>query len=61
MKMHIKMHTVATYTVIPYVTLDHKTSNKGIFFKIEIYTSSDVYMLSIDVWLVWIEQYLAEI
>ncbi len=40
-----------------YVTLDHKTSHKGKFFKIEIYTL----MLSIDVWFVMTGQYLAKI
>ncbi len=35
------------------VTLDHKTSHKSQFFKIEIYTSSESWInkLSIDVWL----------
>ncbi len=48
---------------MPYVTLDHKTSYKGTFFKIEIYTSSEIWInkLSIDVWFVRIGQYLAEI
>ncbi len=27
-----------------YVTLDHKTSHKGQFFKIEIYTSSETWI-----------------
>ncbi len=46
-----------------YVTLDHKTSHKGTFFKIEIYTSANsrINNLSIDVWFVMIGQYLAEI
>ncbi len=46
-----------------YVTLDHKTSHKGQFFKIENYTSSESWInkLSIDVWFVMIGQYLAEI
>ncbi len=41
-----------------FVTLDHKTSHKGQFVKIEIYTSSEswINMLSI----VRIGQYLAE-
>ncbi len=45
------------------VTLDHKTSHKGQFFEIEMYTSSESWInkLSIDVWFVMIEQYLAEI
>ncbi len=45
------------------VTLDHKTSHKGQFLEIEIYTSSEswINMLSIDVWFVMIGQYLAEI
>ncbi len=45
-----------------YVTLDHKTSHKGQFVEIEIYTSSEsgVNNLSIDVWFVMIGQYLAE-
>ncbi len=46
-----------------YVTLDHKTSHKGQFFEIEIYTASESWInkLSIDVWFVMIGQYLAEI
>ncbi len=34
------------------MTLDHKTSHKGHFFKIEIYTSPEGWInkLSIDVW-----------
>ncbi len=48
--------------LIKYVTLDHKTSHKGPFFKIEVYiTSSWINKLSIDVWFVMIGQYLAEI
>ncbi len=45
------------------MTLDHKTSHKGHFFKIEIYTSSESWInnLSIDVWFVMRGQYLAEI
>ncbi len=45
------------------VTLDHKTSHKCQFFKIEIYTSygSWINKHSIDVWFVRIGQYLAEI
>ncbi len=42
------------------MTLDHKTSYKGQFFKIEIYTSW-INNLSIGVWFVMIGQYLAEI
>ncbi len=40
------------------VTRDHKTSHKGQFFEIEIYTSPESWInkLSIDVW--WIWQYL---
>ncbi len=43
-----------------YVTLDHKTSHKGQFFKIEIYATSESWInnISIDVWFVMIEQYL---
>ncbi len=43
--------------------MDHKTSHKCNFFKIEIYTSTEswIHKLSIDVWLVRIGQYLAEI
>ncbi len=46
-----------------YVTLDHKTSHKGQFFEIEIYTSYESWINkpSIDVWFVMIGQYLAEI
>ncbi len=55
------------------MTLDHKTSHKGKFFEIEIYTSSenwinklsttDLYrsVLSTEVWFVRIGPYLAEI
>ncbi len=45
------------------VTLEHKTSLKCQFFKLEIYTSSVscINNLSIDVWFVMIGQYLAEI
>ncbi len=44
------------------MTLDHKTSHKGKFFEIEIYTSSESWInkLSIDVWFVMIGEYLAE-
>ncbi len=40
--------------------MEHKTSHKGQFFKIEIYTSSESWInnISIDVWFVMIEQYL---
>ncbi len=43
--------------------MDHKTSHKGQFFEIEIYTSSESWInkLSNDVWFVRIGQYLAEI
>ncbi len=44
--------------------MDHKTSHKGQFFEIEIYTSSESWInkLSIDVWFVMtILQNLAEI
>ncbi len=40
--------------------MDHKTSHKGKFCEIEIYTSY-INKLSIDVWFVMIGQYLAEI
>ncbi len=45
------------------MTLEHKTSLKCQFFKIEIYTSAESWInkLSIDVWFVMIGQYLAEI
>ncbi len=52
---------------LKYVTLDHKTSHKGIFFEIVIYTPSCTphekwtNKISIDVWFVRIGQYLAEI
>ncbi len=41
-------------------TYDHKTSHKGQFISIEIYTWSEswINMLSIDVWFVMIGQYL---
>ncbi len=44
------MHN-ASYFVFPFVTVEHKTSHKGQFFKIEIYTSSQIWInkLSIDV------------
>ncbi len=44
---------VLLYLKTKYVTLDHKTSHKGQFFEIEIYTSSESWInkLSIDVWL----------
>ncbi len=43
--------------------MDHKTSHKGQFFKIEIYAAPESWIikLSIDVWFVMIGQYLAEI
>ncbi len=43
--------------------MDHKTSHKGQFLEIEIYTSSESWInkLSIDAWFVRIWQYLAEI
>ncbi len=43
-----------------FVTLDHKTSNKGHFSEIEIYKLSESWInkLSIDVWFVRIGQYL---
>ncbi len=46
-----------------YVTLNHKTSHKCQFFKIEICTTSESWInkLSIDVWFDRIGQYLAEI
>ncbi len=49
--------------VCMYVTLDHKTSHKGQFFEIEIYTSYESWInkLSIDVLFVMIGQYSAEI
>ncbi len=39
--------------MIKYVTLDHKNHDKGQFFEIEIYTSSERWIskLSIDAWL----------
>ncbi len=45
------------------MSLDHKTRLKCQFFKIEIYALSESWInnLSIDVWFVMIEQYLAEI
>ncbi len=46
-----------------YVTLDHKTSHKGRFYKTEIYTSSESWInkLFIDVWSVGMGQYFAKI
>ncbi len=46
-------HVKFTITSIPYVTLDHKTSHKGLF----LYRINKLY---IDVWFI-IGQYLAEI
>ncbi len=44
------------------MTLDHKTRHKGTVFEIEIYASSWINKLSIDVWFVRIGgQYLAKI
>ncbi len=45
------------------MTTDHKTSHKGQFHKIEIYTLSEscINKISIDVWFVRIGQYLADI
>ncbi len=42
--------------------MDHKTSQKGNIFEIEIYTSSESWInkLSSDVWFVRIWQYLAQ-
>ncbi len=57
MHLHIDLIAVLHYQVI-YVTLDHKTSLKGQFFKIEIYTSSES---QINEFFVMIAQYLAEI
>ncbi len=67
----IDLHNIKHITVMGinnnvsaiYVTLDHKTSLKCQFFKIENYTSSEswINVLSIDVWFVRIGQYLAEI
>ncbi len=47
----------------PGPVMDHKTSHKGQFFKIEFYTSSESWInnISIDVWFVMIGQYLSEI
>ncbi len=45
------------------LTLDHKTSHKGIFFETMIYTKYARWIntISIDVWFVMIGQYLAKI
>ncbi len=45
------------------MTLDHKTSHKGKFSLIEIYTLSESLKnnISIDIWFVMIGQYLADI
>ncbi len=44
------------------VNLDHKISNKGQFFEIEIYTSSESWINKLSiVWFVRIGQYLSEI
>ncbi len=56
--MHIISYNLFITYIIIYVTLHHKTSHKGQFFEIEIYT---INKLSIDVWFVMIGQYLAEI
>ncbi len=51
------------WIVLTFVTMDHKTSLKCQIFAIEIYTSPESWInnVSIDVWFVWIGQYLAEI
>ncbi len=53
----------ALYKYIQYIYIYiYKTSHKGTFFKIEIYTSPERWInkLSIDVWFVRIGPYLAE-
>ncbi len=46
-----------------WLCMDHKTSHKGKFFEIEIYSSSKSWInkLPIDVWFVMIWQYLSDI
>ncbi len=36
-----------------FVTLDHKTSHKGQFFEIEIYTSSESWINKLSIGLLW--------
>ncbi len=54
------IYTKIFFFLKQFVTLDHKTSHKGQFFEIEIYSWSESWInkLSIDV---WIGQYLAKI
>ncbi len=64
--MHCKCHFMFVFNIYikwhSYVTLDHKTSHKGTFFKIEMYHHLKLNnKLSIDVWFVMIGKYLAEI
>ncbi len=56
-------HTSRTQHTRIICDMDYKTSHKGQFFEIEIYTSSEIWInkLSIDVLFVMIGQYLAEI
>ncbi len=51
------------WIVLTFVTMDHKTSLKCQIITIEIHTSPESWInnVSIDVWFVWIGQYLAEI
>ncbi len=39
--IYIYTHSIYIYTLNTYVTLEHKTSHKGQFFKTEINTSSE--------------------
>ncbi len=58
----LQLWFIITYVFFILMTPDHKTSHKGQFFEIDIYTSSESWInnLSIDVWFVRIGQYLAE-
>ncbi len=61
-KENIAKLTWTCKCLFTYVILDHKTSHKGTFFKIEIYISSESWInkRSIDVWFIRIGQYLSD-
>ncbi len=61
--MHQIKIPVSLYFYSLYMTQDHKTSHKGQFLEIDIYSSSESWInkLPIDVWFIRIRQYLAEI
>ncbi len=61
-EIDLGQYTTGEYNLTD-VTLEHKTSQKGRFFQIEINASCESWInnLSIDVWFVMIGQYLSEI